>query len=62
MNILLALQLAQAAGSVIRDVIAAVQTAQQEGRDLTDAELSALTARKQSADALAEAEAARLRG
>lgn len=60
-HILIALQIAQAAGAVVSDVLAAIRTAQSEGRDLTDAEMAALTHKKQSADALAEAEAKRLR-
>lgn len=59
-QILLALQIGQAAANVLSDVLAAVKTAQSEGRDLTADEVAALVAKKQSADALAEGEVKRL--
>lgn len=60
-QILVALQLASAAGQLIKDISSAISTAQSEGRDLTPDEMAALLSKKQSADDLAAGEAARLK-
>lgn len=60
-QVLAALAIAQAAAEVFNSISSAVATANSEGRDLTPAEWEALTSKKQSADALAEAELTRLR-